>query len=129
MRRANEDPMTTVSPIPHVPKPGVWCPAITFFDPATNEIDFDTQAQFYRYLSRSGPTGLVILGTNAETMLLTREERASLLRTARTAVGPHYPIIAGVSGHSTKQVLQYIADAYQAGANYVLVLPAAYFGK
>lgn len=100
-----------------------------FSNPTTDEIDFDTQAQFYRYLSQSGLTGLVILGTNAETMLLTREERASLLRTARNAVGPNYPIVAGVSGHSTKQVLEYIADAYQVGANYVLILPAAYFGK
>jgi 4-hydroxy-2-oxoglutarate aldolase len=72
---------------------------------------------------------LVVVGTNAETLLLTREDRASLLQTARRAVGPNYPIIAGVSGHSTKQFLQYISDAYDAGANYVSVLPAAYFGK
>lgn len=114
---------------PHVPKPGVWCPAVTFFDPIKDEIDVEAQAKFYHYLSRSGLTGLVILGTNAETMLLTREERALLLRIARTAVGPDHPIIAGVSGHSTKQVLEYISDAHEAGADYVLVLPAAYFGK
>jgi 4-hydroxy-2-oxoglutarate aldolase len=112
-----------------VPKPGVWCPAVTFFNPATDELDLHVQAKYYSYLSRSGLTGLVILGTNAETLLLTREERAALLATARKAVGPDYPIMAGVSGHSTKQVLEYIADAYNAGANYVLVLPAAYFGK
>lgn len=44
-------------------------------------------------------------------------------------MGLHFPIIAGVSGHSTKQVLEYISDAHKAGANYVLVLPAAYFGR
>lgn len=37
--------------------------------------------------------------------------------------------MAGCSGHSTKQVLEYIQDAKQAGANYALVLPASYFGK
>jgi 2-keto-3-deoxy-L-rhamnonate aldolase len=37
--------------------------------------------------------------------------------------------MAGISGHSTKQVLEYAEDAYQAGANYTLCLPAAYFGK
>ncbi|KAI2061030.1 hypothetical protein LOZ37_006848 [Ophidiomyces ophidiicola] len=37
--------------------------------------------------------------------------------------------MAGVGGHSTKQVLEHIEDAQQAGANYALVLPAAYFGK
>jgi len=112
-----------------VPKPGVWCPAVTFFNPATDELDLDAQAKYYSYLSKSGLTGLVVLGTNAETLLLTREERAALLTTARNAVGPGYPIMAGVSGHSTKQVLEYIADAHKAGANYALVLPSAYFGK
>ena len=102
---------------------------MTLFNPETDELDLQSQAKYYSYLSRSGLTGLVILGTNAETLLLTREERAALLATARKAVGPDYPIMAGVGGHSTKQVLEYIADAHKAGANFVLVLPAAYFGK
>ncbi|KAI6800267.1 aldolase [Hortaea werneckii] len=118
----------TSSTKPRVPQPGVWAPAITFFDPATDELDLASQAKYYQYLSRH-LTGLVILGTNAETFLLTREERATLVKTARDAVGPDYPLMAGVGGHSTKQVLEYIADAAQAQADYVLVLPCAYFGK
>ena len=108
---------------------GSGVPAVTFFNPETDQLVLQEQSKYYAYLSRSGLTGLVILGTNAETLLLTREERAALLATARNAVGPDYPIMAGVGGHSTKQVLEYIADAYEAGANYALVLPAAYFGK
>lgn len=37
--------------------------------------------------------------------------------------------MAGVSGHSTKQVLEFISDAAAAQADYALVLPCAYFGK
>lgn len=111
------------------PPAGVYCPAITFFDPETDKLCPTQQSQYYSYLSRSGLTGLVILGTNAETFLLTREERATLLKLARQSVPESYPIIAGVGGHSTAQVLEYIADAHAAGANYVLVLPCAYFGK
>ena len=114
---------------PLVPRPGIWCPAVTLFNPATDDLDLEAQAKYYSYLSKSGLTGLVILGTNAETLLLTREERAALLKTARNAVGPDYPIMAGVGGHSVKQVLEFIGDAHKAGANYVLVLPSAYFGK
>ncbi|EZG01880.1 hypothetical protein H106_07923 [Trichophyton rubrum CBS 735.88] len=114
---------------PRVPSAGVWCPAVTFFDPATDDLDLPAQKEYYAYLARSGLTGLVILGTNAEAFLLTREERAQLISTARAAVGPDYPLMAGVGGHSTRQVLQYIQDAVTAGANYVLVLPPAYFGK
>ena len=111
-----------------VPTAGVWAPAVTFFDPETDELDLASQAKYYKHLSQS-LTGLVILGTNAETLMLTREERATLLKTARDAVGPDYEIMAGVGGHSTRQVLEFIGDAAAAKANYVLVLPCAYFGK
>ncbi|KAM5449689.1 putative 4-hydroxy-2-oxoglutarate aldolase [Microsporum audouinii] len=114
---------------PRVPSAGVWCPAVTFFDPGTDTLDLPAQKRYYAYLASSGLTGLVILGTNAETFLLTREERVQLMQTAREAVGADYPLMAGVGGHSTCQVLQYIQDAVAAGANYVLVLPPAYFGK
>ncbi|RYP66379.1 hypothetical protein DL769_006041 [Monosporascus sp. CRB-8-3] len=115
--------------LPKVPPSGVWAPAITFFDHSTDTLDTESQAKFYSYLSKSGLAGLVVLGTNSETFLLTREERKTLLETARRACGPSYPIMAGVGGHSTKQVLEFIADAADAGANYALLLPPAYFGK
>ncbi|GKZ80405.1 hypothetical protein CBS63078_10095 [Aspergillus niger] len=118
-----------VTPQPHIPKAGVWCPAVTFFDHSTDTIDLDAQKKYYQYLSTTGLAGLVILGTNSEAFLLTREERAQLIATARAAVGPDYPLMAGCGAHSTKQVLELAEDAAAAGANYILVLPPAYFGK
>ena len=112
-----------------VPPGGIWAPAVTFFDPKTDDLSLQPQAQYYSYLSKSGLSGLVILGTNAETFLLTQSERKTLVATARQACGPTYPIMAGVGGHSTKQVLEYIEDAADAGADYALLLPPAYFGK
>ncbi|KAI2640945.1 hypothetical protein GGS21DRAFT_350067 [Xylaria nigripes] len=114
---------------PKVPPSGIWVPAVTFFDPKTDTLIPKDQRTYYSYLSKSGLAGLVILGTNAETLLLTREERKQLVQIARESCGPAVPIMAGVGGHSTRQVLEYIADAADAGANYVLVLPPAYFGK
>ncbi|KAL5003289.1 hypothetical protein BDV10DRAFT_180425 [Aspergillus recurvatus] len=67
--------------------------------------------------------------TNAEAFLLTRDERFAAIKAAREAVGPENPIMAGVGAHSTKQVLELANDAAEAGANYLLVLPPAYFGK
>lgn len=102
---------------------------MTFFDPRTDDILPDVQATYYKHLSTTGLSGLVVLGTNAETFLLTTGERKTLIQTARTACGPDFPIIAGCGAHSTRQVLQLMADAKGAGANYALVLPPAYFGK
>ncbi|KAK3381470.1 hypothetical protein B0H63DRAFT_475792 [Podospora didyma] len=117
------------TPPPNVPPSGVWCPAVTLFDPDTDRLIPKDQESYLRYLSsKTGLAGLVILGTNAETFLLTREERKELLTIAREACGPHFPIMAGVGGHSTRQVLEFMDDAALAGANYVLVLPPAYFG-
>lgn len=101
------------------------------FDPETDRLDPTTQAKYYAYLSSPevGLAGLVILGTNAETFLLTREERFELLTLARSSCPKDFPIMAGVSGHSTRQVLEFINDAHRAGADYGLVLPPAYFGK
>ncbi|KAK0743381.1 hypothetical protein B0T18DRAFT_327605 [Schizothecium vesticola] len=120
--------MTSRPKAPHVPPSGVWCPAVTLFDPDTDTLDIPSQKKYFALLARSGLAGLLVLGTNAETFLLTREERKALLVAAREACGPSFPIMAGVSGHSTAQVLEFIADAHSAGADYVLVLPPGYFG-
>ena len=106
-----------------VPPAGVYVPAVTFFDPESDTLLPEQQSQYYKYLASTGLTGLVVLGTNAETFMLTREERATLLKLARQSVPEGYPIIAGVGGHSTAQVLEFIADAHAAGADYVLILP------
>ncbi|KAJ5125133.1 hypothetical protein N7526_007310 [Penicillium atrosanguineum] len=119
----------TVSAQPHVPPAGVWCPAVTLFHHETDSLDLESQSQYFRYLSQTGLAGLVILGTNSEAFLLTREERSQLISTARAAVGPNFPLMAGVGAHSTKQTLEFARDAAAAGANYLLVLPPAYFGK
>ena len=119
---------TTMHSVP-VPEQGCYVPAVTFFDPDTDQLCLAEQEKYYKYLASTGLKGLVILGTNAETLLLTREERLSLLKLARRAVPSEMAIIAGVSGHSTAQVLEYIGDAHEAGANFALVLPCAYFGK
>ncbi|KAK3060159.1 hypothetical protein LTS18_009178 [Coniosporium uncinatum] len=114
---------------PKVPASGVWTPAVTFFDPQNDEVDHEAQSKYFAYLSKTGLAGLIVLGSNAESFLLTTSERKSLIQTARKAVGDSYPLMAGVSGHSTKQVLEYISDAADAGADYALLLPASYFGK
>ncbi|KAG9241417.1 dihydrodipicolinate synthetase [Calycina marina] len=115
-------------PQSHVPPRGIWCPAITFFDRQTDTLDLTSQKKYFKWLSTTGLTGLVILGTNSEAFLLSREERSTLIAAAREAVGPDFPLMAGVGAHSTSQVLTHIEDATSAGADYLLVLPPAYFG-
>lgn len=116
------------SGLPRVPPAGVWCPAVTCFDKDDN-LDLEAQFKYFAHLARSGLAGVVVMGTNSEAMLLTRDERSELVATARKAVGPDFPLMAGVGAHSTKQTLEFAQDAANAGADYLLVLPPAYFGK
>jgi dihydrodipicolinate synthase/N-acetylneuraminate lyase len=113
---------------PNVPKSGIWVPAVTFYDPTTGRLDLVAQKKYFTYLKSTGLAGIVVLGSNAEALLLTRDERIALTVTARQAVGPDYPLMVGVSGFSVMQVQEYIDDAKKAGADYGLLLPAAYLG-
>ena len=113
---------------PNVPPSGVWVPAVTFFDPRTGRLDLQAQKKYFAYLKTTGLAGIVVLGSNAEALLLTRDERIALTVCARQAVGPDYPLMVGVSGFSVIQVQEYIDDAKKAGADYGLLLPSAYYG-
>ncbi|KAK4103292.1 aldolase [Parathielavia hyrcaniae] len=116
-------------PIPPPPQ-GVWCPAVTLYDPTTDTLDLESQARYFAHLARKGGlAGLVVLGTNAEPFLLTREERRSVLALARDVLGPTYPLMVGVGGHSSRQVREFVADAAAVGVRWVLVLPPGYFGR
>lgn len=37
---------------PKVPPAGIWAPAVTFFDPETDELDLEAQKKYYTYLSQ-----------------------------------------------------------------------------
>ncbi|KAJ4332891.1 hypothetical protein N0V87_008021 [Didymella glomerata] len=114
--------------VPNVPSSGVWVPAVTFFDPNTGRLDLQAQRKYFTYLKSTGLAGIVVLGSNAEALLLTRDERIAMTVCARQAVGPDYPLMVGVSGFSVIQVQEYIDDAKKAGADYGLLLPSAYYG-
>ncbi|KAJ4405110.1 hypothetical protein N0V91_005472 [Didymella pomorum] len=113
---------------PNIPSSGVWVPAVTFFDPETGRLDLQAQKKYFTYLKSTGLAGIVVLGSNAEALLLTRDERIAITVCARQAVGPDYPLMVGVSGFSVIQVQEYIDDAKKAGADYGLLLPSAYYG-
>ena len=66
-------------------------------------------------------------------MLLSRDEKIAVLKTARRAVTdlglPSYPIVAGISGQSTRESIQLAQDAAAAGASFCLLLPPSFWAK
>ncbi|KAF4335766.1 dihydrodipicolinate synthetase [Fusarium beomiforme] len=114
---------------------GVYTPVVTLYkanDP-NQQVDHEAMHTQCQALIRAGMHGLVYLGTNGELVLLSREERQAIIKTAVKAAsaagGPDYPIVAGISAQSTQETIQNAKDAAEAGAGFGLLLPPNYWPK
>jgi hypothetical protein len=55
---------------------GIYCPVVSFFkDTPQQELDIETFTKHIEFLGRSGIEGVVVQGSTAEAVALTREER------------------------------------------------------
>ncbi|OJD30206.1 dihydrodipicolinate synthetase family protein [Diplodia corticola] len=121
-----------------IPPDGVFVPVPTFFKPAASStslqaaVDVETQVAHSVHLARSGITGLVLLGSTGEAIHLSRSERRDFLSGVRKGLDaagfPDYPIMAGVLTNSVDEVLEWLDDSKDAGAQWGLVLAPGYFG-
>ncbi|KIL90261.1 4-hydroxy-2-oxoglutarate mitochondrial [Fusarium avenaceum] len=114
---------------------GVYTPVVTLYkaDDASQQVDLKGMHTQCQALIKSGMHGLVYLGTNGELVLLSREERQAIIKTAAQAAaeaaGGDYPIVAGISAQSTQESIQNAKDAAEAGAGFGLLLPPSYWPK
>ena len=62
---------------------------------------------------------------------LTPDERVTLIKAARSILDSnslsHIPIVAGTGAGSTRETIQLCKDAYDAGGEYALLIPASYY--
>lgn len=125
------------------PPRGIFVPVPTFFHPApsTNSaksplqstVDIPAQINHSIALAKAGIAGLVLLGSTGEAVHLSRTERKDLISGVRKGLTdggfPEYPIIAGVLTNSVEDVLEWLEDAKEAGAQWGLVLAPGFFGS
>ncbi|TLD31553.1 hypothetical protein PspLS_01787 [Pyricularia sp. CBS 133598] len=111
---------------------GIYVPTVAFFT-ADEEVDVATTASHATRLAATGIAGIVCQGSNGEAVHLDRDERKLIVRTTRDALdaaGAHsLPVIAGAGAQSTRETIQHCRDAAEAGADYAIVLPPAYYGS
>ncbi|KAG8631602.1 hypothetical protein KVT40_000742 [Elsinoe batatas] len=110
---------------------GIYAPTMTFFDRTSEDLDIPTIKKHAVFLAKAGLVGLVTMGSNGEAVHLSREEKAQVTRATREALDEagfsSVPVIAGASDMSVRGTLQNIADAAEAGAEYVLLLSPSYY--
>lgn len=70
------------------------------------EVDYPALAKMIDYIIKGGVEYLVALGTTGETPVLNIEEKKAILHFIYTQVKNRVPVVAGVGGNNTHEVLQ-----------------------
>lgn len=106
---------------------GIVTAMVTPFDDK-EKIHFAATEQLIEFLIAKGAAALFILGTNGEFHMLTSEEKVAFAQYVVSVVKQRVPVIIGVGGNSTREVLFLAKEMSQLGADYLSVI-APYFNK
>ncbi|MGF6602132.1 4-hydroxy-tetrahydrodipicolinate synthase [Paraburkholderia sp. GAS448] len=85
---------------------GVWLPIVTPF--RSGEVDIDALQRLADYYLRTEISGFVALGTTGEAALLSETERITVLQALNDVVGGRLPVLVGIGGPDTRQVVREI---------------------
>lgn len=105
-------------------RPGVYAPILTPFSKlGTGEINYVAYRAAVCRLAKAG-VGLVVNGTLGEGLLLSREEKKTLIYTTNdvlkaAGLEQEIPVVAGIGGGSTSETIACAVDAAEAGADAV----------
>jgi len=105
---------------------GVFTPTITPLDENEHVDEISFVAHINRLIDH-GIHGLFLLGSSGESVALTMNQRRRAIETAVNAVNGRIPIICGVMGPSTKQVIKNIHVAQQFDVSAVAATPPYYY--
>ncbi len=105
---------------------GVVPPIPTPFDADGNFAADALRANLTRWVA-SGVHGFVVLGSNGEYPMLSKEEKCSVLETARAVIPPDRLMIAGTGADSTRETIDMTQRAASIGADVALLVTPHYF--
>lgn len=100
---------------------GIYAANITPFESDGRAIRTGELERLFLDLKRAGVAGMVCNGHAGEGELLSREEKAEVVRLARRVLGPGYPVVAGVHALPTWELIEQVLDAKEAGADAVML--------
>lgn len=95
---------------------------------ADGTIDFETLGQLIEFQINEGMNYLVSLGTTGETATLSSEERKQIWKFTAEKAGGRIPLIAGIGGNNTLEIVRQVEDFDIAG--YCAILSVSpYYNK
>lgn len=108
-----------------------WGPVVTAMVTPFNEnleVNYDAAQALAELLVQTGSTGLVVSGTTGESPTLSTEEKVTLFRTVKEAVGNRAAVIAGTGTYDTAESVHLSQEAERVGVD-GLLLVAPYYNR
>lgn len=107
---------------------GILPPITTPFYPDGNVYFKKLESNVERY-SRTPVSGIVVLGSTGESILLSDQERRDVLKSAREATAPHKVLVAGTGVESAIETLHLTEYAAALGYDVAMVRTPHYYKK
>jgi len=104
---------------------GIISPITTPFK--NDEVDLDILKSSIENLNEKKLAGYVVLGSNGESVFLTKEEKIKMISTVREHASPSKVVIAGTGTDSIKETIALTNDAANNGADYALAITPSFF--
>jgi 4-hydroxy-tetrahydrodipicolinate synthase len=91
-------------------------------------IDFSAMGRIIEHVIAGGVNYIVLLGTTGESSTLGRDEKCALTAFAVEAIGKRVPLVVGIGGNNTSDVVSYIRESDLEGVDAILSV-APYYNK
>lgn len=104
---------------------GIMPPVATPF--ANGEVAYDKLADNMKRWNQTGLSGYVLMGSNGESSFLTREEKLTLIETAKNHLAAGKVLMAGTGSDSIKETITLTNEVADRGTDYALVLTPSYY--
>ncbi len=108
-----------------------WGPVVTAMVTPFNEnleVNIDAAQALAELLVQTGSTGLVVSGTTGESPTLSFEEKVTLFRKVKEAVGNRAAVLAGTGSYDTAESVHLSQEAERVGVD-GLLLVAPYYNR
>ncbi len=92
-----------------------------------DEVAYYKLAHNFSRWNKTGLSGYVVMGSNGESVFLTREEKLKLVEVAKKNISGEKLLIAGTGSDSIKETISLSNDAADSGADYVLILTPSFY--
>ena len=91
-------------------------------------IDFAAMGRIIEHIIAGGVNYIVLLGTTGESVTLNREEKSAMTSFAVEAIGKRVPLVLGIGGNNTSDIVSYIRQSDMNGVDAILSV-APYYNK